>query len=38
MSVRLEGNVVRQLGLLYKKGKVLSPAMKEFIELLQKPL
>jgi DNA-binding transcriptional LysR family regulator len=36
-AVRLEGGVARQLGVLYKKGKVLSPAMKEFIELLKKP-
>ncbi len=37
-AVRLEGNVQRQLAVLYKKNKVLSPAMKLFIELLKKPL
>ena len=35
-AVKLEGKYVRQLGLIYKKGKVLSPAMKKFIELLKK--
>jgi DNA-binding transcriptional LysR family regulator len=37
-AVRLEGNHVRQLGAIYKKGKVLSPAMKLFLELLKKTL
>lgn len=37
-TVRLEGNPMRQLGAIYKKGKVLSPAMKLFIELLKKPM
>jgi DNA-binding transcriptional LysR family regulator len=36
-SVRLEGNYSRELAVIYKKGKVLSPAMKKFIELLKKP-
>jgi DNA-binding transcriptional LysR family regulator len=35
-SVPLELNMHRQLALLHKKGKVLSPAMKQFIELLKK--
>ena len=39
VAVRLEGgNFTRQLGLIYRKGKVLSPAMKKFIELLKEPL
>ena len=37
-AVRLEGNPMRQLGAIYKKGKVLSPAMRLFIELLKKTL
>jgi len=37
-AVRLDGEVVRQLAVLHKKGKVLSPAMRQFIELLKKPL
>ncbi len=37
-SVRLEGNHFRPLAVIYKKDKVLSPAMKKFIELLKKPL
>jgi DNA-binding transcriptional LysR family regulator len=36
--VRLDGNVMRQLAVLHKKDKVLSPAMKLFIELLKKQL
>ena len=37
--VRLEGgDCVRQLGLVYKKGKVLSPALKQFIALLKASL
>ena len=35
---RLEGNPMRQIGAIYKKGKVLSPAMRLFIELLKKSL
>jgi DNA-binding transcriptional LysR family regulator len=31
------GNCVRTVGLIYKKNRVLSPAMKRFIELLKKP-
>ncbi len=37
-AVRLEGNYFRPLAVIYKKGKVLSPAMKKFIELLKKSL
>jgi DNA-binding transcriptional LysR family regulator len=37
-AVRLEGNYFRPLAVIHKKGKVLSPAMKKFIELLKKPL
>lgn len=37
-AVRLEGSPMRQLGAIYKKGKVLSPAMRLFIELLKKTL
>jgi DNA-binding transcriptional LysR family regulator len=35
-SVRLEGNYTRPLAVIYRNGKVLSPAMKQFIELLKK--
>ena len=34
-AVRLAGKHARQWGIIYKKDKVLSPAMKEFIKLLQ---
>jgi len=37
VPIKLEGNHYRQLGVIYKKAKVLSPAMKKFIELLQQP-
>ena len=37
-AVRLEGNYSRPLAVIYKNGKVLSPAMKQFIELLKTPL
>ncbi len=37
-GVRLEGNYVRKLAVIYKKDKVLSPGMKRFIELLKKPI
>jgi DNA-binding transcriptional LysR family regulator len=37
-AVRLEGGYSRELAVIHKKGKVLSPAMKKFIELLKKPL
>ena len=36
-AVRLEGDYFRPLAVLYKKGKVLSPAMKAFIKLLKEP-
>ena len=32
------GDMVRPLGLIYRKSRVLSPAMKRFVELLKKPL
>lgn len=35
VSVKLEGNHMRQIGAIYKKGKVLSPAMKAFLTLLK---
>ncbi len=38
VGVRLEGKFFRELAVIYKKGKVLSPAMKQFIELLKKSL
>ena len=37
-AVRLEGDNYRQLGIIYKKSKVLSPAMKQFISLLKEKL
>jgi DNA-binding transcriptional LysR family regulator len=38
VAVALENaNCVRPVGLFYKKSRVLSPAMKRFIELLKKP-
>jgi DNA-binding transcriptional LysR family regulator len=37
-AVPLEGTYFRELGIIYKRGKVLSPAMKEFISMLQKPV
>ena len=37
-AVRLEGDNYRQLGVIYKKHKVLSPAMKKLIELLKESL
>jgi LysR family transcriptional regulator, transcriptional activator of the cysJI operon len=38
IAVPLEGgDCIRQLGLIYKKDKILSPAMKEFIALLETP-
>jgi LysR family transcriptional regulator, transcriptional activator of the cysJI operon len=38
VAVPLEGSYYREVGAVYKKGKVLSPAMKGFIELLKKQL
>jgi len=39
VAIRLEGaDFGRPLGLLYKKGKVLSPAMKQFVALLKESL
>jgi LysR family transcriptional regulator, transcriptional activator of the cysJI operon len=37
-ALRLEGDVYRQLGVIYKKSKVLSPAMKQLIALLKQTL
>jgi LysR family transcriptional regulator, transcriptional activator of the cysJI operon len=37
-AVPLEGNYFRPLGAIYRKSKVLSPAMKQFIALLKEPL
>jgi LysR family transcriptional regulator, transcriptional activator of the cysJI operon len=37
-AVRLEGENFRQLGVIYKKNKVLSPAMKQLISLLKEVL
>jgi DNA-binding transcriptional LysR family regulator len=37
-AVPLEGNHFRPLGLLHRKTKVLSPAMKQFIALLKEPI
>jgi len=38
VAVRLEGSPMRVLGAIYKKGKVLSPAMKAFLALLKEQL
>jgi len=37
-AVRLEGDHFRQLAVIYKKNKVLSPAMKQLISLLKESL
>jgi DNA-binding transcriptional LysR family regulator len=37
-AVRLEGDFVRERAVIYKQGKILSPAMKVFIDLLKKAL
>ena len=37
-AVRLDDDYFRPLAAIYKKGKMLSPAMKKFIDLLKKPL
>src|SRR5215469_5786564 len=37
-AVKLDGKFFRELAVIYKKGKVLSPAMKQFIELLKQSL
>ena len=37
-AVTLEGKYLRELGVVYKKGKVLSPALKHFIALLKEAL
>ncbi len=38
VAVRIEGSYMRQLGAIYRKGKVLSPAMKGFLTLLKEQL
>lgn len=38
VAIKLDGNYQRELGAIYKKGKVLSPALKKFIELLKKSM
>jgi DNA-binding transcriptional LysR family regulator len=38
VAVPLETNYYRELGAIYKKDKVLSPAMKAFLELLKQQL
>ncbi len=38
VAIPLEGNYRREIGAIYKKGKVLSPALKQFIELLKKSM
>jgi LysR family transcriptional regulator, transcriptional activator of the cysJI operon len=37
VAVPLAGNYFRQLGAIYRKNKVLSPAMKQFLALLKEP-
>jgi len=37
-TVKIDGHYQRELGAIYKKGKVLSPALKQFIELLKTSL
>jgi LysR family transcriptional regulator, transcriptional activator of the cysJI operon len=37
-AVPLDGKYVRELAVIHKKGKVLSPAAKTFIELLKRKL
>jgi DNA-binding transcriptional LysR family regulator len=37
-AVTLEGNHSWPVGLVYKKGRVLSPALKKFVALLKEPL
>ena len=37
-AVRLEGDNYRQLAVIYKKSKVLSPAMRQLIALLKQTL
>ena len=34
-AVRIEGNPMRQMAAIYRKGKVLSPAMKKFLAMLK---
>jgi LysR family transcriptional regulator, transcriptional activator of the cysJI operon len=37
-AIPLEGKHLRELGVIYKKGKVLSPALKKFVGLLKESL
>ena len=37
-AVPLAGNYVRQLGAIYRKTRVLSPAIKQFLALLKEPI
>ena len=37
-AVPLAGNYSRQLGAIYRKSRVLSPAMKQFLTLLKEPI
>lgn len=37
-AVPLEGNYFRPLGAIYRKTKVLSPAMKQFLTMLKEPI
>ena len=37
-AVPLEGNYFRPLGAVYRKTKVLSPAIKQFLALLKDPI
>jgi len=38
VAIHIEGKPQRELGAIFKKGRVLSPALKQFIELLKKAL
>ena len=38
VAVPLEGNYFRPLGAIYRKNKVLSPAIKQFLALLKEPI
>jgi len=37
-AVPLAGSYFRQLGAIYRKSRVLSPAMKQFLALLKEPI
>jgi DNA-binding transcriptional LysR family regulator len=38
VALKLEGNYKRKWGIIHRKGKVISPALKRFIELLKETL